>query len=219
MATTTKKVAEVTATEKRDLMRKLQAKGMWEEASAFKEGERKRLRGEGVPRVEANATAWHRMQEKYQIGPEEVPIGTMEEFTRKLTAPEPREEEVPPDWMIDNIDVVVDHYDAASVEDWIALQWQRRDATYDDTPSTPEAQERRRAEADEVMRLCNLARSENVTDRIAAEAGGLMLELEARYGAALSNETRESIERDLTDLVESCSDHAPCTCEADETGE
>ena len=50
---------------KSEVTRRLQDSGLGKEASAFKEEQRLRLRGEGVRKEEANTRAWELMIEKY----------------------------------------------------------------------------------------------------------------------------------------------------------
>ena len=57
--------ARMDADEKREVTSRLQRYGVWKEASAFKEEERKRLRAEGKSREDANNSAWEKMQKQY----------------------------------------------------------------------------------------------------------------------------------------------------------
>jgi hypothetical protein len=46
-------------------MDRLRREGRWEEASLFRDEERRRLRDEGLPKAEANDRSWAAMMEKY----------------------------------------------------------------------------------------------------------------------------------------------------------
>jgi hypothetical protein len=45
---------------------RLRREGRWDEASAFRDNVRKRLRADGKPKSEANDLAWEAMIDKYQ---------------------------------------------------------------------------------------------------------------------------------------------------------
>lgn len=109
---------------------RLRREGRWEVASKYRDEVRKRLKGEGKTRTEANDAAWEAMLEKYP--PTEPPLEQLElvKFPVEKTRDHPDSER---DWLwaathLHRAGVVA--LDAPSSFAWSLLVWGRTESNY-----------------------------------------------------------------------------------------
>jgi hypothetical protein len=110
-----------------DATRRLQRKGRWEEASAYRHEVRRRLRTEGKNKAEASEGAWLAMMEKFApLPPAEVPADGLDDLLKQSGT---HEVDLVTDilWVYEHlVDKAAGPEDAPGAGAWALLDWARQ---------------------------------------------------------------------------------------------